>query len=129
MDSLLDNLKELSSVSLELHRHKLLFDQDLVGSRPLPMVHHIVPFQPIVRYAASEYLPMKRSEVREKEGTTDAYVSMNVIPDDHVTWLVLSHPAIYTNVHNQQNRQSCSRLHLSDARACVRSTTWRACPV
>ena len=96
VDTLLDNLKELSSVSLELHRHKLLFDQDLVASKRFPLVHHIAPFDPIIRYAASEYLPMQRPQVKGKEGSSDAYVSMNVIPDGQVTWYVLSHPANYS---------------------------------
>ena len=95
VDSMRDHLKELGSVALPLYRHKSQFDQYVVEFANLPLVHHIAPFKPIVRYAFSEYQPFKFPQSRSRKEANDIYAAANVIPDDNVTWYVLSHPASY----------------------------------
>ena len=92
VNSLLENLKECSAVSDKLYRQKLLFDQDLVESKRYRLVHHIAPFIPIVRYAASEYLI---DDLVQLKGKPEVPFSFNLIPDDDVVWAVLSHADTY----------------------------------
>jgi len=83
-----------------LYRQKLLFDQDLVESKRLRLVHHVTPFIPTIRYAASEYLIETLVGLK---GKPEVSFSFNLIPDDVVTWAVLSHADTY-------DRQVTSRL-------------------
>ena len=106
VNSLLDNLKESSAVSDKLYRQKLLFDQDLVDSKSLRLVHHIAPFVPIIRYAASEYLIDSVPQLKRNPGVSFAF---NLIPDDDVTWAVLSH----TDTYDRQT-SSCLKNKLLD---------------
>ena len=92
VDSLLKNLEECSAVSIKLYRQKLLFDQDLVESKRFRLVHHIAPFDPIIRYAASEYLIEAPVQLK---GKLEVSFSFNLVPDKDVTWAVLSHSDAY----------------------------------
>ena len=92
MELLIGRLKESSETSVELYRYKSRFDQDAVGNKALYLVHHIAPFNPIVRYAASEHFVLDPNTVKFKG---DLSYALNVITDDGVTWAVLSHPTTY----------------------------------
>ncbi len=114
VDSLLKNLKECSDVSAKLYRQKLLFDQDLVKSKRLRLVHHIAPFVPIIRYAASEYLIETLVELK---GKPEVSFSFNLIPDEDVTWAILSHTATYdrritSHLKNKLLDIACTTEHL-----------------
>ncbi|MYC31172.1 MAG: hypothetical protein F4X65_13960 [Chloroflexi bacterium] len=114
VDSLLKNLTECSAVSAKLYRQKLLFDQDLVESKRLRLVHHITPFIPTIRYAASEYLIETLVGLK---GKPEVSFSFNLIPDDVVTWAVLSHADTYdrqvtSHLKNKLLDVACTTEHL-----------------
>ena len=125
VNSLVKNLQECTAVSDKLYRQKLLFDQDLVESKSLRLVHHMAPFIPIIRYAASEYLIEALAQLK---GNPEVSYSFNLIPDDDVTWAVLSHTDTYdrqvtSHLKNKLLDIACTTEHLR------RKRTWSFCPV
>ena len=114
VESLLKNFEECSAVSTKLYRQKLLFDQDLVESKRFRLVHHIAPFNPIVRSAASEYLI---EDAVQLKGKPEVSFSFNLIPDDGVTWAILSHSYTYDRqvtsyLRNKLLNLTCSTEHI-----------------
>ena len=93
VDSLISQLKDCSEISAELYRHKSQFDQYAVGNKRLYLVHHVAPFFPRVKYAASEYLIEELFLSGSKGNVSYAF---NVIPDESFSWAILSHPATYS---------------------------------
>ena len=73
-----------------LYRFKQGFDRRILGdSGSMHLVHHVVRFSPTIRYCCSEYTTVKIS--RGKRGQ-DIWMSINVLPLEGVTWLIVSHP-------------------------------------
>ena len=84
-------LKDLSSISLDLHRHKQWFDKRIANQQNLGLIHHVAPCTPRVTIAASEYNSIRRFSVRGAREISDGlYASINVIPDGPHSWVVIS---------------------------------------
>ncbi len=92
VDSLRENLDGAACVMTPLYRHKSLFDRRLTKVDRVPLVHHIAPFEPIIPYAASEYLPIRHLADKESR-QQHAFASCNVYPDQDTTWFIVSYPA------------------------------------
>ena len=86
----LQNLYELSDKLTELYRFKQGFDQRILGdSQAIHLVHHVVAFRPLIPYACAEYTPVQVGRPRRER---EVWVSINVLPLQGVTWLIVSHP-------------------------------------
>ena len=85
----LATLKELSSLQLELYRFKSAFDRRILGDpSAIHLVHHLRQFDPIIRYASSDYIPVEFRSGRRKHYE---WLSINVLPLQGQTWLFVSH--------------------------------------
>ena len=113
VDSLMENLSETASVMRSLYRHKSLFDRRVTELASEPLVHHIAPFSPTIRFAASEYLPIKLLQGRGRRHLeTQLFASCNVYPDEERANLIVSHPAspdqsVETSVANYVRDFTC----------------------
>ena len=87
---LLEVLSDLSDKLTALYGFKQGFDRRILGdSGAIHLVHHVVSFRPIIRYACSEYTPVR---VGHGKRAQDVWMSVNVLPLNGVTWLIVSHP-------------------------------------
>ena len=97
VESSLDLHRDASSVLSQLYRFKDGFDRRVLGDRSaMPLVHHAVPFVPMVRYAASEFNRISHIEYR---GVDHVWAAMNVLPVSGVTWFIVSHFRLSDNYH------------------------------
>ena len=86
----LEFLNDLSDKLTELYRFKQRYDQRILGSSEnFHLVHHVASFDPIIRYTCAEYTPI---EVRRGKKTRKIWMSVNVLPLQGVTWLIVSYP-------------------------------------
>lgn len=86
------NLKDISELVLSLYRDKLIYDRIVVGCRPNNLVHHVMPFQPRVRIAASEYVDIPCRCKSDCSSTFEFFASVNVLPGEKRSWLLVTHP-------------------------------------
>ena len=87
---ILEVLEDLSGKLDTLYRFKQGFDRRILGdSEAIHLVHHVVSFRPIIRYACSEYTPVENGHGKKAQ---DIWMSVNVLPLKGVTWLIVSHP-------------------------------------
>ena len=100
-------LLDLSSTLTELLRFKSSFDRRIMGdTSAIHLVHHIVPFQPVIPYVASEYMPLKHLTYRDEDYI---WVSLNILSLQGRNYLVLSHLAF-----NNPHRDSIIRRSIFD---------------
>lgn len=91
VDLILDVLRDLSGRLTELYREKLKFDQRIMdGFQSIQLIHHISKVEPTVRYACAEYTTIR---ARAGNQRTYVWVSVNVLPLEGITWLIMSHQA------------------------------------
>ena len=91
-------MQEVSSTLTELFRFKNGFDRRILGeTSAIRLVHHIVPFKPVIRYVASEYMPLEHLLYR---GEDHIWVSLNVLFVDGRSWLILSHQTLDNHHRN-----------------------------
>ena len=87
---ILEVLEDMSGKLEILYRFKQGFDRRILGdSDAMHLVHHVVRFPPTIRYCCSEYTTVKISRGKRKQ---DIWMSINVLPLEGVTWLIVSHP-------------------------------------
>ena len=92
VDILDANLKDISGLVLSLHRDKLIYDRIVLGCRQNNLVHHVMPFNPRVRFAASEYFDVPCRCKSNFDSTYEFLASVNVIPGDKRSWLLVTYP-------------------------------------
>ena len=86
---ILEVLSDLSDKLDALYRFKQGFDRRILGdSEAIHLVHHVVSFRPIIRYACAEYTPVV---VRPSKKGPPVWMSINVLPLQDATWLIVSH--------------------------------------
>ena len=89
VDIIVGVLQDLSSKLTELYREKLAFDQRIAdGFQSMQLIHHIGQLEPTVRYACSEYTTIP---ARAGNQQRHVWVSVNVLPLEGITWLIMSH--------------------------------------
>ena len=93
VDILDANLKRISDIVRSLYRDKLVYDQCFVGNKRSDFVHHVMPFRPRVRFAASEYVDIPCTCHMGTPAPIDFLASVNVLPGDDLSWLVVTYPA------------------------------------
>ena len=87
-----DLFKENGRVLTEVCRQKSGFDRRILGQESaMRLVHHVVEFEPIVRYALSEFFLL---EYRNGNRKRSVWASLNVLPIGGRTWFILSHPCV-----------------------------------
>ena len=86
------SLQEISGLVRELYRDKLVYDQRVVGIRQNGFVHHIMSFNPSVRFAASEYVDLPCNCQSSTYLTDNFLVSINVLPGDDRSWIIVTYP-------------------------------------
>ncbi len=92
VDVLDANLKDISGLVLSLYREKLLYDRIVVWYHRNNLVHHLMPFQPRVRFAASEYIDIPCRCKSDHSTTFEFLASVNVLPGDGRSWLLVTYP-------------------------------------
>ena len=100
VDMLDANLKDISSLVRALYRDKSVYDKRVVGDGKSHFVHHVMPFNPRVRFAASEYMPIPcncRNCRLGSPATDDFLASVNVLPGKSRSWLVVTYPSARCN--------------------------------
>ena len=97
VDILAASRNRVSDIVRSLYRDKLVYDQCFVGSRRVGFVHHVMPFKPRVRFAASEYIDIPCTCHMGTPAPVDFLASVNVLPGDDLSWLVVTYPAARCN--------------------------------
>ena len=107
----LDSLRDISSTLTKLSRIKNGFDRRALGDGSgIRLVHHVLPFEPSIPYAASEYIPIDHLPYR---GKNRLWVSLNVLPVGGRTWLIVSHGQLAERV-----RASSIKSRILDMATC-----------
>ena len=89
VESCLGHHQEISSVISRLLRFKDGFDRRVLGdARAIRLVHHIVPFRPMIRYAACEFNTLSHTRYR---GEDSVWAALNVLPISGRAWFLVSH--------------------------------------
>ena len=102
---ILEVLGDLSGKLDTLYRFKQGFDRRILGdSKAIHLVHHVVSFRPIIRYACSEYTTVN---VGIGNKAQDIWMSVNVLPLNGVTWLIVSHPCQRNSVEIDIRKRIC----------------------
>ena len=85
----IERLRELAPVLTEIGREKSAYDRRILGdASALGLVHHVVEFNPGVRYACCEFIPFKYRNGSQKKSI---WAAVNVLPINGRNWLILSH--------------------------------------
>ena len=83
---ILGELGAIADTLTDLCRLKLRYDRRILGdSEAIHLVHHVASFRPIIRYACAEYTTVGARHGKKR------WVSINVLPLQGVTWLIVSH--------------------------------------
>ncbi len=117
-------LRYSSNIIRSFYRDKLLYDRRLVDSERVGFVHHVMPFNPHVRFAAAEYHTLPCNCHADTATPYDFYASVNILPGDNRSWLVVTYPNVrciykyYDSIVSNWVRDFCSvndvgkKLHL-----------------
>ena len=109
----LEVLEDLMGKLDALYRFKQGFDRRILGdSEAIHLVHHVVSFQPIIRYACSEYTAVK---VGYGKRAQTIWMSVNVLPLNGVTWLIVAYPCQRNSVEIDI-RQRISQMVVTNRR-------------
>ena len=114
VESCLGHHQEISSVLSRLLRFKDGFDRRVLGdARAIRLIHHIVPFRPMIRYAACEFNTLPHIRYR---GEDSVWAALNVLPISGRTWFIASHFGL-----SNRHRYSLVRNLILDFAACCDS--------
>ena len=91
VDILDASLKEISGFVRALRCDKLEYGNRFLGRGESSFVHHIMPFNPRVRFAASEYTGISCSCRLNHPANDDFLASVNVLPGKSRSWLVVTY--------------------------------------
>ena len=101
-------LADLSDRITELYRFKRGYDQRILGdSEAMHLVHYVASFPPIIRYACAEYAPV---DVPSGKRTRRIWMSLNVLPLQGVTWLIVTYPSKRYSVDSKAQRAVAQML-------------------
>ena len=108
VQSCLDQLKQVSGVLSVLFQYKDGFDRRILGERGrMRLVHHVVPFEPVVRYVASEFMQLEHIGYC---GCDRDWVSLNVLAISGRSWLIVSHRPLDNRHHSSLLRNAVLNL-------------------
>ena len=111
VESCLGHHQKVSSILSQLLRFKDGFDRRVLGdASAIRLVHHIVPFRPVIRYAACEFNKVPHIPYR---GEDSVWAALNVLPISGRTWFIASHSRL-----SNQHHYSLVRNGVLDFAAC-----------
>ena len=100
-------MADISDRLTKLYTFKRGYDQRILGDADgIHLIHHVASFRPIIRYACAEYTPIT---VGYGNKAKEIWMSVNVLPLQGLTWLIVSHPC-QRNPVNIEIRKVIARM-------------------